>query len=428
MSDYLNLIKEYDEINSNYKAINNDYDLIDKCINHFISTILLLEQSKINTNSVKDNSLIFFLENYKYSVEKIKQSLNIDKEDILSPLKNICENQSTQMKNIINSFKKIKNDLFEGKLKLNNAKKEYIELLKEDKKIKETTNKNDNSEDIFKSDDNLIFDAKKNSYFILYKYQLEKLNEKIDKSNKKYNELKPEIESMHIEKENTYKIVILKFAKMAGIIGNLLVELKNVLEGKLMNNLDENTNTTQYCESEKDNIKERFKKEKLEMQLDIQLLKNEKINEDEKNVIKDENKIEENKNNDDPLNVNKKKIKPKKSLDGLDFEILNEPFSFEDPVLISLLIEIIQKLLSDKEVSSSKISQLLENMKFDSDYSIKFLEELKKKCKNNITKIKNEQNFVHLSNIFNELLLSKTNTIGVTSEIIEYIMIYIYQH
>ena len=309
--------------------------------------------------------------------------------------------------------------MFEGKLKLNNAKKEYIELLKEDKKIKETTNKNDNSEDIFKSDDNLIFDAKKNSYFILYKYQLEKLNEKIDKSNKKYNELKPEIESMHIEKENTYKIVILKFAKMAGIIGNLLVELKNVLEGKLMNNLDENTNTTQYCESEKDNIKERFKKEKLEMQLDIQLLKNEKINEDEKNVIKDENKIEENKNNDDPLNVNKMKIKPKKSLDGLDFEILNEPFSFEDPVLISLLIEIIQKLLSDKEVSSSKISQLLENMKFDSDYSIKFLEELKKKCKNNITKIKNEQNFVHLSNIFNELLLSKTNTIGVTSEIIE---------
>ena len=119
------------------------------------------------------------------------------------------------------------------------------------------------------------------------------------------------------------------------------------------------------------------------------------------------------------MNVNKKKIKPKKSLDGLDFEILNEPFSFEDPVLISLLIEIIQKLLSDKEVSSSKISQLLENMKFDSDYSIKFLEELKKKCKNNITKIKNEQNFVHLSNIFNELLLSKTNTIGVTSEIIE---------
>ena len=419
MSDYLNLIKEYDEINSNYEAINSDYDLIDKCINHFISTILSLEQSKINTSSVKDNSLIFFLENYKYSVEKIKQSLNIDKEDILSPLKNICENQSTQMKNIINSFKKIKNDLFEGKLKLNNAKKEYIELLKEDNKIKETTNKNDNSEDIFKSDDNLIFDAKKNSYFILYKYQLEKLNEKIDKSNKKYNELKPEIESMHIEKENTYKIVILKFAKMAGIIGNLLVELKNVLEGKLMNNLDENTNTTQYCESEKDNIKERFKKEKLEMQLDIQLLKNEKINEDEKNVIKDENKIEENKNNDDPLNVNKKKIKPKKSLDGLDFEILNEPFSFEDPVLISLLIEIIQKLLSDKEVSSSKISQLLENMKFDSDYSIKFLEELKKKCKNNITKIKNEQNFVHLSNIFNELLLSKTNTIGVTSEIIE---------
>jgi hypothetical protein len=107
MSDYLNLIKEYDEINSNYEAINSDYDLIDKCINHFISTILSLEQSKINTNSVKDNSLIFFLENYKYSVEKIKQSLNIDKEDILSPLKNICENQSTQMKNIINSFKKI---------------------------------------------------------------------------------------------------------------------------------------------------------------------------------------------------------------------------------------------------------------------------------------------------------------------------------
>ena len=272
MNDYLNLIKEYDEINSYYKSIKGDYEILEGYIKQFISAISLLNKPLINEKNLQENYLFFFIEKYTDFVNKIKESINIENIDIITPLKQVCETQHNQMKKILSSYKKIKTDLFEEKLKLNNAKKEYMQLLNENannQEIKSGNNNDTNSSDLQKNEDNLLYDAKKNICFVSYKYELEKLNEKIDKSNEKYDKLKPELDSILSEKENTYKVVFLKFAKLLGNIGELFIEFKNNLEEKLFKVLNEKKKSTQYNISENNEIKERFQKEKLETIEDI---------------------------------------------------------------------------------------------------------------------------------------------------------------
>ena len=420
MNDYLNILKEYDKNKSNYISIKNDFDIFERYINHFTKAIISLKQCLIYNESIKDNSLFFFVEKYKDLIDNIEQLINVENANLVSPLINVVDNQNIQMKKILNSYEIIKKELFEGKLKLNNARKEYIEILKEDNKIDETKNDKENNIIIDKNDNSLLYDTKKDSCFTLYKYQLEKLNEKIDNNNEKYKVLKPERDSIHIVKENTYKIIILKFAKMIGNIGNIFIDFKKALDEKLFKILDENTHTTKYNESENDKVKERFKKEKLETKEELELIHKEK-NKKEINIINNNNiKInEENDQNNNEINLNIIKNESKKGIDGLDFEIINEPISSEDPNLIDLIDEIIQKLFSDNEISSTDISQLLENIKFDADFSLKFIKEIKKYSKKSIITLKNRQNFIHISNIFNELIFTKESNCEITNEITE---------
>ena len=423
MNDYLDILKEYNEIKSNYQSIKNDFDIFERYMNQFIKAIISLKHSLIYNETIKDNSLFFFVEKYKDLIEKIEKIINVDNANLASPLINIVDNQNNQMKKILSSYEVIKKDLFEGKLKLNNAKKEYFEILKEDNKIDEIKNDKENDINIDKYDNSLLYDTKKNSCFTLYKYQLEKLNEKIDNSNEKYKKLKSELDSIHIVKENTYKIIILKFAKMIGNIGNIFIDFRKTLDEKLFKVLNENTHTTQYNEIVNDNITRRFKREKLEINEDLESIheeKNQKKN-DEINIINNNNiKInEENDENKNEINLNIIKNETKKGIDGLDFEIINEPISSEDPNLIFLIDEIIEKLFNDNEISSTDISQLLENIKFDSDFSLQFIKEIKKYSKNSIITLKNKQNFIHISNLFNELIFTKENNCEITNEIIE---------
>ena len=418
MSDYLNLLKEYNEINSNYESIMTDFNFFESCTKEFFSSILSIERCMANNGPIKENTLNFFFEKYKYFIGKIKQLLNKETIDIISPLYTICDNQNKQMNKVLSSYKKIKNDLFEGKLKLNNAKKDYIEIIKEDNKAKEQK-KNSEKVDKDKTDDNLLFDTKKNSSFTVYKYQLEKLNEKIDESNEKYNEIKPELNSMNLVRESTYKIIILKFAKIVGNVGNEFINFKNAIEEKLLKPLDGKVNLIPYKNK---NVEERFTKEKLFSQEDTELIAKENNNEENNKIVEEQN-LEENPNNNNNKNniINNDKIKNKSNniLDGFDFELINEPISSKDPSLISLINEVIQKLLSEKEISSSDMSLLLESIKYDSDCSLKFLIEMQRYCEDNIINLKSEDNFIHLSNLFNELILSKSNNIEMSNAIIE---------
>ena len=415
MNDYLNLLKEYNEINSNYEAIITDFHFFDNCTKEFISSITSIDKCLSNNENIKENSLVFFAEKYKILSEKIKHLFTKENIDIISPISAICENHNNQVKKLLTSFNNIKNELFEGKLKLNNAKNDYIEILKEENKAKESK-KNSEKDDLDKTEHNLLFDTKKNSSFTLYKYQLDKLNEKIDESNKKYSEIKPELDSMNLVRESTYKIIILKFAKIVGNVGNIFINFKNDIEGKFLKQSNEKAKKIPYKNND---IIERFTKEKLITEEDIELISKENNNENN-NIIKEEQNKEENSNNNNIIiNNDKINLKPTKSLEGFGFEIINEPISSEDPTLISLINESIKKLLNEKEISSSDISLLLESIKFDSDCSLKFLSEFQKCSEDNIINLKNENNFIHIANLFNELILSKSNNIEISNAIIE---------
>ena len=415
MNDYLNLLKEYNEINSNYEAIITDFHFFDNCTKEFISSITSIDKCLSNNENIKENSLVFFAEKYKILSEKIKHLFTKENIDIISPISAICENHNNQVKKLLTSFNNIKNELFEGKLKLNNAKNDYIEILKEENKAKESK-KNSEKDDLDKTEHNLLFDTKKNSSFTLYKYQLDKLNEKIDESNKKYSEIKPELDSMDLVRESTYKIIILKFAKIVGNVGNIFINFKNDIEGKFLKQSNEKAKKIPYKNND---IIERFTKEKLITEEDIELISKENNNENN-NIIKEEQNKEENSNNNNIIiNNDKINLKPTKSLEGFDFEIINEPISSEDPTLISLMNESVKKLLNEKEISSSDISLLLESIKFDSDCSLKFLSEFQKCSEDNIINLKNENNFIHIANLFNELILSKSNNIEISNAIIE---------
>ena len=161
---------------------------------------------------------------------------------------------------------------------------------------------------------------------------------------------------MDLVRESTYKIIILKFAKIVGNVGNIFINFKNDIEGKFLKQSNEKAKKIPYKNND---IIERFTKEKLITEEDIELISKENNNEN------------------------------------------------------------IKKLLNEKEISSSDISLLLESIKFDSDCSLKFLSEFQKCSEDNIINLKNENNFIHIANLFNELILSKSNNIEISNAIIE---------
>ena len=83
-----------------------------------------------------------------------------------------------------------------------------------------------------------------------------------------------------------------------------------------------------------------------------------------------------------------------------------------------LIDKIIKKLTEDEEISSGEIYKLLEKIKSDNK-NFSFLTELKKYYRNRVIICKNKNNFVHLTNIFNDLIIKNNYNFRIINEIIE---------
>ena len=396
MNDYFDLLKEYQDLQSNFKEETDNIRIIAYYVQSFgkaISTLLACIKS---TDPKKDESLLFFTKLYKNLIEDLKKS-NLFNNDLILPLQQMNESQNNFMKGIFNSFNSIKNNLFETKQKLNNAKKEYFDFIKENKEIIKAK----------KTDDNLLYEAKKQNFFILYKYELDKMNQKIDDNNKKYNQIMNELETMNMHKENTYKKSLLEFGKIVGTVGNQFIEFEKKLKDKFS---DKGNNMIN--EIKNNEVKARFKKEEIENEpKGIIFGKNNEINIQSNNLILAQNNLE---------NINQdNNLKNKKNNSGFDFEILDEPITTENAKINSIMDEIIQKLTAEEEINSSQITELFERIKYDySKYSLNFLTKIKKYYKNRVISCKNKQNFIHLSNIINTISVKKENK-NIFNEIIE---------
>ena len=404
MSDYFDLLKEYQELTSNFKNETDNINIIAYYVQSFTISVSSLFKCINSNDPIKDEALLYFTKLYKKLIEDLKES-NILSNDIILPLQQMNESQNISKDRIFNSFNEIKNNLLEAKQKLNNAKKEYFDFLRENKKYINNT----------KTDDNLLYEAKKQNYFMLYKYELDKLNERIKKNNIKYNEIIEELETMNMHKENTYNKAFFTFASIVGELGNKFVEFEKNLKSRFSNK--PNINVIKNNEK-----KMRFQKE----QIEYDISENNTSKKDEiilNNEIIDENKEELNKNNNKTNNVDKKEEENiEKNNIGLDFEILDEPITNEDEKdsnLIKLMDEIIQKLNEEEEITPTDISELFEKIKYDySEYALNFLDRIKTYYKARVITCKNKQNFVHFSNIINNFAIKKDNN-KIINEIIE---------
>ena len=313
--------------------------------------------------------------------------------EIELPLRQMNESQNNTMKRVFYLFNEIKNNLIEGKQKLNSAKKDYYDFLKMNKEIENSR----------KTDSNLLYEAKKQNYFILYKYELDKMNEKIDNSNRKYNEIMEELDSINLHKENTYIKFILEFGKMIGDMGNKFIEFEKKIKDKYSRI---NLNSIKNKE-----MKIRFPKEEIDKAQIINLFENNNIGNIHNNDLNlfemgldniNKEKQDNNNNNNNMINNNKLK----KTNTGFDFEILE--ISDEEEKINNLMDEIIKKLNEKEEINPTKISELFDNFKYDySKYSLLFLEKIKKYYKKRSFSCKNKQNFIHLSNIINDLIIKE---------------------
>ena len=221
MNDYFDLLKEYQELQSKFKNQSDNINIIAYYVQSFAINISSLLKCIYSTEPLEDESLLYFVKLYKNLIENLKKT-NVFNYDIILPLQKMNESQNEVKNKILNTFNEIKSNLFEAKQKLNNAKKEYFDYLKVGKQI--INNK--------KTDDNLLYEAKKQNYFMLYKYELDKLNAKIEKNNIKYNEFRDELETMNMHKENTYNKAFLEFGSIIGEVGNKFIEFEKDIKNR----------------------------------------------------------------------------------------------------------------------------------------------------------------------------------------------------
>ena len=414
MSDYFNLLKEYQELQINFQNQKDNINTIAYYVQSFGISISSLLQCSNSDDPLNDESLLYFTHLYKNLIKDLKES-NLFNFDILLPLQQMDESQNDSKNRIFNLFNEIKSNLVEAKQKLNNAKKDYFDFIKENKDIINST----------KGDDNLLYEAKKQNYFILYKYELDKLNEKIIKNNQKYNIILDELESMNMHKENTYSKALIEFGKIVGSVGKKFIEFEKNVKEKFSRdsskNLIQNKNLI---------IQYRFQKEEMEYEQIEDISGNNNANNNlNKELLLIPNNIDNNHNNPNKNNIEiqnnniinniVKNNNIEKSNIGFDFEILEEPITSEEAKINTLMDEIIQKLTSEEEITPTEISELFEKSKYDySKFSHQFLKKIKTYYQNRVISCKNKQNFVHLSNIINNLTIKKDDN-EIFNEIIE---------
>ena len=398
MNDYFNLLNEYQELQSNNDNEKKEVDIIKQYIELFKMSISSLLNCYNQNFILKDP----FLNSFTIIINELIQDLNntnLFEYDVTIPLQQINESQNNVMKQIFTSFNEIKSELFEGKQKLSKAKNEYFDFLKEYKQLETKEESNDY---------NLLFDAKKHNYFILYKYELDKMNEKIDKNNIKYNKIIDELDTINMSKESTYKKFLITFADFLKTTGNKLCECEKKLREKAMD--------TKLAVTQTNKIKERFPKEQIENELNQISLKDNKQNKLDNIKSKEIDMKNTNKNKEINNNENKENSNKEKANSLFDFEILEEPITTE---VNKLMDEIIKKLAGENEITSSEITKLFDNIKYDyKKYSLFFFSRVKKYYKHRVISLKNKNNFIHLSNIINDLSI-KINENNIFNEIIE---------
>ena len=274
MNDYQDLMNEYQEMKN---KINEEYL-------NLSNADIRIKTFQVGVESFKENAILI-PEKISKSYENLDKSTNIfannlmnikkyiDKE-IIKPLNNLLENTKEISDQNLKIFNEIKISLIQERQKLNKTKDDYFKFLSNYSKQK------------FKNgDESLLFNAKKENFYQLYKYEINQMNTIIEQNNIKYNKMYNDLWKWREIQKLKIKNFFMKFSENVEKIGNLLIEFsKNILND--VNN--EKEFDISSLDNEKSQIKNpRFEKVKLEEAI---IEKKEKIqkNENENKLIENE--------------------------------------------------------------------------------------------------------------------------------------------
>ena len=466
MNDYNDLMNEYEDIK---KDISDELNTISNAILRvktfqcglelFVNNILMIKGQKTKFSGVMDADVEDFS-------KKLGSAKNYIENEVSCPLKSLLDGANDVSHKNLDTFNNIKISLIQERQKMNKSKEDYFNF------ITQRTNQNQQNED-----ETILYNAKKDNFFQMYKYQVNQMNVTIDENNIVYKNMYNELNSWKMIQKAKIKIYLENFCKYIEKIGNLFIdysknlskalkETKEFNEINALNNNKEPRFEKVVIEEIKDNIIEEEKKQenidgdnsknnnkiKDDFFDDFDIIEKDNTNANNAKEPK-ENTIKQIKNKGKKLSFSlidkikglKKGEKKEKELEikkpshssGLndEFELVENNIISDDKnyqeIKEKKLDEIINKIISKDELSSQDISQLMillkeENTSTKKLYSHTFLTKLNKMNKKYIINLDNRKNFMHLSNIINAIAINDNN-IDILKLIIEISQMIIYK-
>ena len=466
MNDYQDLMNEYQELkNKNSEETLNISNLklriktFQAGIDSFSNNILSLP-NKVGKAFVNFDKNIYL---FAQKLANIKKNIE---DELLFPVNLLLENTDIISVKNLDDFNRIKLSLIKERQKFNKTKDDYFNFVSIN-----STNQFTNE------DENVLYNAKKENYYQLYKYEVNQMNAIINENNNNYEKMYNDLWKWKEINKSKIKNHLICFSKIIETIGNLFIEhSKNIfkdindekeLDSSSLNSLKAKIKNPRF---EKVNLDEEISEKKEKKIIEIfsnpnsnnnfitpmgsssDNVINEKkfdfdIIDDEYNTQNKKNKKgkgkEKEKEKKNKINIFKK-VKDKKN-DLLIGEKYNSSSGFDDFEIVEdnpfqkkyqeknekLIQDIINKLISEEEVMSFEISNLMNILK-EEDYSTKKLYSytfLTKLCELNDKKIiilKNKKNFIHLSNILNDISI-KESKINILKSIIDISQIITYK-
>ena len=426
-----NIIEEFNYLKNLIETETNNLINIQVKIKTFQNHISHIKEDIQNISNL-DGPFSFLNDIFDNFIKIIQNNLSQFNDLVLIPLDNLADSFKFAADKNINAFKEIEDEITKSKKELINTRNTYFDYIKESEN--ETINTSNISiqshkgsissiEEISsKKDESIYINALKDNYGQLYQYEMKNLDELVEESNSKYNNIIKEVKAISLSLKLSIKDSIIKFANNITLYSEtfniLSKEIKEKINSVIIENKEESENkerkinlnshdvVVQIKEEEKNEVKEN---KKISFKEKIKIFN---IFSKKKNSTKEVNLQKKNEND----NINKIEDDLEKNIETKEKKEQN----------IQFIDNFVKKIIGDKEIKSREIVGLynilnLNEMekKIENKYAKIFLNILKKSYNNRIISFKNKNNFYHLSNIMNSLCLKYKENSNILFLIIE---------
>ena len=426
MDDYKNILKEYNNIQTMVGVHINDLNLLQRKIKLFKNNMSTLKDELLKIPEIQNDSFGFVNPLIKKFTKNLQNSITHFNDFIISPLDSFIYSFNFATSNNLKILNQIKCDLCEEKKNLINKRDIYFNYMNELSENEEKSSKSnffaEISGGLSKKDEKIYSNAMKENYAQIYQYELNRMNEIIEESNKEYNNVNYEISAIKASLKLTIKDCLIKFSNNLSEFGITFNSLSEEIIKKIdsLNSFKNEAITQSIKNNSLSENEPRFEKEIMET---FEIKKDKiKVNTKEKNIDKNIEKNEK-KGLFGFFKKRKSVIETNINLDLSKIE-KNEQQKVQEEQLNNkkYMNEIIKEIVGEEELKSKKISNLfniINELNNEDENSIIFLNKLKQFYNHRVISFKNKNNFNHLSNIMNDLCLKHQNNNHIINLIIE---------